>query len=146
MDREEIRKGYVHCSHCDNVVSRSTFKRHERKRYLQDSKNDQAARSPDSEGENKVTIALTFKQFSNVCSSHTNKPWLPLKENRKNAHSFYFQNLSLKNPILSRNYHATIQTPQKIRMPHHQRVEVRKKYTSLINSEYTFLCETVEQK
>ena len=145
MDREEIRKGYVHCSHCENVVSRSTFKRHGRKRYLQDSKNDQAVRSPDSEGENKVTIALTFKQFSNVCSSHTNKPLLPVKENRKNAHSFYFQNLSLKNPILSRNYHATIQTPQKIRMVRKSGGE-KKKYTSLINSEYPFLCETVEQK
>lgn len=27
-------KGYVYCAHCDNVVSRSTYERHERKRYL----------------------------------------------------------------------------------------------------------------
>lgn len=26
-------KGYVYCAHCDNVVSRSTYERHERKRY-----------------------------------------------------------------------------------------------------------------
>lgn len=26
-------KGYVYCGHCDNVVSRSTYERHERKRY-----------------------------------------------------------------------------------------------------------------
>jgi len=26
-------KGYVYCAHCDNVVSRSTYERRERKRY-----------------------------------------------------------------------------------------------------------------
>ena len=26
-------KGYVHCTHGDNVISRSTYERHERKRY-----------------------------------------------------------------------------------------------------------------
>lgn len=30
---ENKSKGYIYCSHCDNVVSRSTFQRHERKRY-----------------------------------------------------------------------------------------------------------------
>ena len=27
-------KGYVYCAYCDNVVSRLTYKRHERKRYF----------------------------------------------------------------------------------------------------------------
>lgn len=36
-------KGYVYCNHCDNVVSRSTFQRHERKRYLASSKSEAAA-------------------------------------------------------------------------------------------------------
>jgi len=26
-------KGYVYCTHCDDVISRSTYERHERKRY-----------------------------------------------------------------------------------------------------------------
>ena len=30
---DEANKGYVYCAHCDNVVSRSTYERHERKGY-----------------------------------------------------------------------------------------------------------------
>lgn len=53
MEREEISKGYVYCSHCDNVVSRSTFKRHERKRYSVDFKSDQATTTENGDGEYK---------------------------------------------------------------------------------------------
>ena len=53
MEREEITKGYVYCSHCDNVVSRSTFKRHERKRYSVDFKSDQATTTESGDGEYK---------------------------------------------------------------------------------------------
>jgi len=63
MEREEISKGYVYCSHCDNVVSRSTFKRHERKRYSLDFRSDQATTSENGDGEYKV--ATTFKRLHN---------------------------------------------------------------------------------
>jgi hypothetical protein len=49
MDRGEISKGYVYCSHCDNVVSRAPFKRHERIRYSGTPKNHQVARSSDDQ-------------------------------------------------------------------------------------------------
>ena len=32
MESGNESKVYVYCAHCDNVVSRSTFQRHERKR------------------------------------------------------------------------------------------------------------------
>ena len=64
QNQEEISKGYVYCSHCDSMVSRSTFKRHERKRYLEESRQtDQVGPLPDNEGEHAVTTQITFMQL-----------------------------------------------------------------------------------
>ena len=65
MERDEITKGYVYCSHCDNVVSRSTFKRHERKRYSVDFKSAQAATTENGDGEYKLKVTTTFKRLHN---------------------------------------------------------------------------------
>ena len=65
MEREEISEGYVYCSHFDNVVSRSTFKRHERKRYSVDFKSDQATTSENGDGEYKLKVTTTFKSLHN---------------------------------------------------------------------------------
>lgn len=65
MEREEISKGYVYCSHCDNVVSRLTFKRHESKRYSVDFKSDQATTSEKGDGEYKLEVTTTFKPLDN---------------------------------------------------------------------------------
>ena len=65
MEREEISKGYVYCSHCENVVSRSTFKRHERKRYSVDFKSDLATTSENGDGEYKLKVTTTLKRLHN---------------------------------------------------------------------------------
>ena len=69
MEHEEITKGYVYCSHCDNVVSRSTFKRHERKRYSVDFRTDQPTTSENDDGEYKCCghfkVTSTFKLLHN---------------------------------------------------------------------------------
>ena len=60
MDRDETSKGYVYCSHCDNVVSRSTFKRHERKRYSVTLGSDQVVQPSDDQGEDKIPTPLHY--------------------------------------------------------------------------------------
>lgn len=65
MEREETSKGYVYCSHCDNAVSRSTFKRHKKKRYPVDFKSDQATTSENGDGEYKLKVTTTFKRLHN---------------------------------------------------------------------------------
>ena len=102
MEREEISKGYVYCSHCENVVSRSTFKRHERKRDSLDAKTDDATSSRNNECE--YTTALAIKLLCNYkkcvwVHSHSNEPCF--------ITSISIQ-LSLKNPLLFRNYLGTI--------------------------------------
>ena len=74
METGNESKGYVYCAHCDNVVSRSTFQRHERKRCSATSSSEirqseetlcsldsETSSTPDDEGES-VIFSCTVMQ------------------------------------------------------------------------------------
>ena len=56
MESGNESKGYVYCAHCDNVVSRSTFRRHERKRC--------SATSGSEIGQSQVTLYSSDSETS----------------------------------------------------------------------------------